>query len=195
MIGGFIGLPIGGVLGNATTANILGSVNQTLGAATQSSASKVFIRASGSETIGAVTQTSAAKIKIKAQSSQAIGAISPTAVGKLLIKAAYSQTLGDFLGSESGGLRIHAALNQEIGAVSFSSTGHLHYFDITDTDDVELPVDYALAGEQLIKDRYREWFVPAAKTTERTRVTTAGARMLGGKKSSFTSKTDSRGYD
>lgn len=60
---------------------------------------------------------------------------------------------------------------------------------------IELPVDYALAGEQLIKDRYREWFVPAAKTTERTRVTTAGARMLGGKKSSFTSKTDSRGYD
>ena len=82
------------------------------------------------------------------------------------------------------GLPISIPVNSDAGQVLVSSTVI-----------IQKPVDYALAGEQLIKDRYREWFVPAAKTTERTRVTTAGARMLGGKKSSFTSKTGKRGYD
>lgn len=66
---------------------------------------------------------------------------------------------------------------------------------ITDTDILHKPVDYALAGEQRIKDRYREWDIPAARRTERVSVKRSGARRLGGERPSFTVRTDKRGYD
>jgi hypothetical protein len=65
---------------------------------------------------------------------------------------------------------------------------------ITDTDILHKPVDYVLAGQQPIKDRYREWNVPQAKRTERTTVTRSGPRRLGGG-TGFTVRTDKRGYD
>lgn len=68
------------------------------------------------------------------------------------------------------------------------------YDPVTDTDILQLPVDCVLAGEQTIKDRYREWDVPAAKRTERMTVSRSGVRSLGGG-TGFTTKTGPRGYD
>lgn len=65
---------------------------------------------------------------------------------------------------------------------------------ITDTDILQKPVNCVLAGEQTIKDRYREWDVPAARRTVRTTMTRSGVRSLGGG-TGFTTRTDKRGYD
>lgn len=66
---------------------------------------------------------------------------------------------------------------------------------IIDTDILQKPVDCVLAGDQLIKDRYREWTVPGAKTVERPMVSATPRRRLTGQAPSFTVKTDKRGYD
>jgi hypothetical protein len=68
------------------------------------------------------------------------------------------------------------------------------YDPITSTDLLQKPVNCVLAGEQSIKDRYREWDVPAAGRTERTAVSRSAVKSFGGKPS-FTTKTGPRGYD
>lgn len=61
--------------------------------------------------------------------------------------------------------------------------------DIVDTDILQKPVDYALMGEQVIKDRYRinEVHAPNVRTGDVT-VTRSGVKRLGGK-SGFTTRS------
>lgn len=75
------------------------------------------------------------------------------------------------------------------------SWGLFGFREITDTDILQKPVNYALAGEQRIKDRGREWDIRAANRKESPRVMRSGARKLGGEAPSFTVKTGNRGYD
>jgi len=71
-----------------------------------------------------------------------------------------------------------------------------HTQTITDTDTLHLPVDYALAGKQLIKDRYREYDIRNGRPRERTRVAArGGVRRLEGGQPSFTITSTRKGYD
>ena len=65
----------------------------------------------------------------------------------------------------------------------------------TDTAVLQLPINCVLAGQQLIKDRYREndLFNPNLKTD--VIVTRSRAGLLGTKRPSFTIRTDKKGYD
>lgn len=64
---------------------------------------------------------------------------------------------------------------------------------ITSTNILRKPVDYALAGEQLIKDRYREWEIPAYRKTETAHTMRSGAARLSKNKSSFSTRSGSLG--
>lgn len=66
---------------------------------------------------------------------------------------------------------------------------------ITDTDILNLPVDYALAGKQLVKDRYREFDIRPPNYREKTAVRRAGVRRLEGGTPSFTVTSNRKGYD
>lgn len=65
--------------------------------------------------------------------------------------------------------------------------------DIVDTDAIQKPVDYALAGQQLIKDRYREFEIHAPNVRETTKVTRSGVQRLGGGTPTFTTRSGSLG--
>ena len=67
--------------------------------------------------------------------------------------------------------------------------------DITDTDILQKPIDCVLAGEVPFKDRYREFELRTPNRKANPRVTTGGARKLGGAAPSFRVRTDKRGYD
>lgn len=65
---------------------------------------------------------------------------------------------------------------------------------VTDSADLQKPVDYVLAGVQPIKGHYREWDIPPANRSERVTVRRSQPRMLSGQKPSFTVTTSKRGY-
>ena len=64
---------------------------------------------------------------------------------------------------------------------------------ITDTDILHKPVDFFLAGQGAYKDRYRTK-EGAVKEISRRVFARPGGRLSGGK-STFTTRTDKRGYD
>lgn len=64
---------------------------------------------------------------------------------------------------------------------------------ITDTDILHKPVDFFLAGQDKYKDRYRTK-EGSAKEISRKIFARPGGRLSGGK-STFTTRTDKRGYD
>ncbi len=64
---------------------------------------------------------------------------------------------------------------------------------VSSTVYIQKPVDCALAGDQLIKDRYREWDIPPQKKTFTPHTNRSGVKNIGGGKSSFTSRTESWG--
>lgn len=67
--------------------------------------------------------------------------------------------------------------------------------DITDTDILQKPIDCVLAGQHLIKDRFREAEIRAPMTRLKT-VMSAGLRArLRGPVPSFSVTTNKRGYD
>lgn len=66
---------------------------------------------------------------------------------------------------------------------------------ITDTDILQKPVDYVLAGAQPIKDRYREWDIPAYRKTETGSTKRSGVRNIGGTVPSFKSTTSKTGRE
>lgn len=66
---------------------------------------------------------------------------------------------------------------------------------ITDTDILQKPVDYALAGKQLVKDRYREFDVRPPNYREKTAVRRTVVRRLEGAAPSFTVTSNRKGYD
>lgn len=66
---------------------------------------------------------------------------------------------------------------------------------LTDTTVIHKPVDYQLAGEPPYKDRGITYELAPKKTTFKTFATRSGAVKLSGGRPSFTTRTDSRGYD
>lgn len=66
---------------------------------------------------------------------------------------------------------------------------------VTDLDVLRRPVNCVLAGSVPIKDRYREYEIPAYKRSEKTTFSSTPARRLKGPPPSSWTKTDNRGYD
>lgn len=78
----------------------------------------------------------------------------------------------------------------QIGAFQLAGGG-----SVTDTDVLRLPIDCVLAGQQPYKDRGRTWEIPKHRTSTRVGASSTPARRIRGAASSFTSRTNSRGYD
>jgi hypothetical protein len=66
---------------------------------------------------------------------------------------------------------------------------------ITDTDILQKPIDAVLAGQQKIKDRYREYELHAPRLRTRASGTHTGVGRLKGDKPSFKVTTTKKGYD
>lgn len=70
----------------------------------------------------------------------------------------------------------------------------INFTDITDTNVLQLPINAVLAGQQDYEVSKREWEVKNPNYKITVTVSSDGVKNLGGK-SSFTVKTDNRGYD
>lgn len=190
MIGGYIGTPVGGVVNTAQG----GVLTQTLADLSLSATGQVALKAAASITLASVSISATGALALKAQAAITLADVSLSSQAALLIRGALTATLSDLLANSSSAIAIAGELNQTLEDLSLLAAGAA-LGSITDTEVLQKPVDFALAGEQLIKDRYREYEIPAYKRTETVRVKTGGARMLSKQKSSFTTRTGSRGYD
>ena len=189
MIGGYIGTPIGGVVSGSH-----GVLAQTLADLSLSATGQLALKASASITLAGISVTATGVLPLKAQAAITLGDVSLSSQSTILIRGALTATLSDLLSNASSAIEIKGQLAQTLENLSLLATGSA-LTSITDTEVLHKPVDFALAGEQLIKDRYREYSIPPDKRTETARVKTAGSRMLSRQRSNFTTRTDSRGYD
>lgn len=176
-----------------TPSLIVASVSQTLDSVTQSSAAKIELRAQSASAVSDVAQSSFGKLLAKSASTQTLDAVASSASGKLIISASSSQTLDAVVGSESSIIIIKAAVTQVLDGVTQHAVGLPAFFEITDTAKLQKPIDYALAGEQLIKDRYRTWEIPPQRKSERRHTMKSGVQRIGGAKPSYTTRSGSLG--
>lgn len=78
----------------------------------------------------------------------------------------------------------------QVGAFQSAGAGQL-----TSTTILQKPINCVLAGHQPYKFSETEYSIPPYRRTHTTAVARSGVAKLRGGKSSFTSKTSSRGYD
>lgn len=172
-------------LGEGVESGVFSAAGSAAVAFTGASTYAAALAANGLGTLNGV----AASTAVSALSSAGVGALSGVggSTAAAVLTAAGSSTLQ---GQATG---IFNALMSAAGISTAEFESIL--LPITSTYILHKPVDYALAGDQLIKDRYREWDVPAARRTERSTVSRSGARRLRGEAPGFTTKTGKRGYD
>ena len=124
----------------------------------------------------------------------ALATIYIPASGALQIKGIVTATLDETTISATSAVQIKANIVVTLDDVAIAAIGDFGT-TITDTEVLKLPVNCVLAGQQPIKDRYREWDVPTARRTEKGSMMRSRRGLIGGEKPSFTTRTDHRGYN
>lgn len=191
MIGGFIGKPIGGAMGDA---GIAGTLSKTLDDAALSAAGAVALKAALSKTLDDAALSATGVIALKGAAAITLADATLAATGAVAIKGTLSATLADATLSSSGAIALKASLSVTLDDLITSLTGS-PLTTITDTEVLQLPVDCVLAGQQ-VEYRRRRTFEPSrGRGGERVRVAAGARGRLGGPGPGFTVRTDSRGYD
>ena len=210
MIGASIGIAIGAPFNDAeavvesgdgaiTTDSTVSAVGTGISAAdgAVSTGSTLSAVGTGIAQVDGAVSTDSTLAAVGTGIAQADGAVSTdstlSAVGSEVIPADGAISTDSTLGA------IGSEVRPSVGAITTNSvlaaTGSRTFLPITDTDKLQKPVDYALAGKQLIKDGYREFDIRPMDLINATIASRTQPVRLGGGKPSFTVKTGTRGFD